>query len=338
VAWKYYYGARSLLLFSTFLLLAIIVVTTSLVIRDLAAQREDPSPSPRIRLLRLSSGWFIIGLLLLLVPLALLLWSAAYGDDHFSLIYRSVHLESGISPVLPFLFLLTGQYIWVAMSLRGLRLLALGPLYLPAAVPAPRQQPHSCGDTGQIPHAYRRVSATMGATIQEAATSLQGSVVILAVILVAIVLALSWGNASNFTLEGRNFSLLFSIYLLIPVVLILVETVSFHQTWRLLRCMLNALAQLRLRRTFKALHHTPSSSIWALGEGARAEQIRSLADLHETLRRLRILLLDDKRSLRTTDMSGKTPYKNTVDKATSLPPCFSITTTRWRIRWSIDSI
>jgi hypothetical protein len=313
--WKLYYGSAILVLFTGFLLVAIVVVTASLIIRDLAAQREDPAPTPRIRWLRSSSVWFIGGLFLFLGPLVWLVWSAAYGDDHFSLIYRSVHLGSGISPVLPFLFLLTGQYIWVTFSLRGLRLLALGPMCLPAAVRRGRQQPDFSGETGHIPYAYRRVSATMGATIQKAATSLQGSVVVVVVMLVAIVLVLSWSDASNFTLEGRKFSLLFSFYLLIPVALILIETVSFHETWRLLRCMLIALAQLRLRRTFKALHDMPSSSIWALGEGARAEQIRSLADMHEALRRLRILLLKDKRTLRTT---GKTLYKNTVDKAYQL--------------------
>ena len=313
--WRLYYGSTNLVLFSVFLLVAIILVPASLVLRDLAVQREDPAPTPRTHLLRLSSVWFTTGLLLLLAPLALLLRTQAYRDDHFSLIYRSVHLGSGISPVLPFLFLLAGQYVWVALSLRGIRLLALGPMYLPSAVPAAKQQSHSCGETGQIPYAYRRVSATMGAAIQKAATSLQESVVILVGLLVAVVLVLWWENASNFTLESRFFSRVFSIYLVIPVALILVETVSFHETWRLLRCMLVALAQLRLRRTFKALHDMPVSSIWALGEGARAEQIRSLADMHEALRRLRILLLNDKRILRTTD---KTPYKNTVDKAYQL--------------------
>jgi hypothetical protein len=314
-SWKVYYGSTSLLLFTALLLVAIIVVFTSLLRRDSAAQREDPAPTRRIHFLRRSLVWFISGLLLLLSPLALLLLSAAYSDDHFSLIYRSIHLGSGISPVLPFLFLLTGQYIWVALSLRGLRLLALGPLCLPAAVPEAKRQSHPSGETGQIPYAYRRVSATMGASIQKAATSLQGSIIVLVVLVVTIILVLSWGGASNFTLEGRTFSRLFSIYLLIPVALILVETVSFHETWRLLRRMLIALAQLRLRRTFKAMHDMPTSSIWALGEGARAEQIRSLADMHETLRRLRILLQNDKRSLRTTDM---TLYKNTVDKAYQL--------------------
>jgi hypothetical protein len=210
-----------------------------------------------------------------------------------------------------------GQYIWVALSLRGVRLLALGPLYLPAAVRAAKQRTQFCGETGQIPHAYRRVSASMGESIQKAAAH-DGMVIILAAIVAAILFVLSSGMASNFTLEGRIFSRILSIYLLIPVALILVETISFHRTWRLLRCMLIALAEQRLRRTFKALHHTPSSSIWTLGEGARAEQIRSLADIHETLRRLRILLLDDKRILRTTGLSGKTQYKNTVDRAYEL--------------------
>jgi hypothetical protein len=313
--WRLYYGSTSLVLFTVFLLATIIVVAASLALRDLAVQREDPAPTLAIHLLRLSSFWFITGLILLLAPLALLLRSPGYRDDHFSLIYRSVHLGSGISPVLPFLFLLTGQYVWVALSLRGIRLLALGPICLPAAVPASKQHSHSCGETGQIPYAYRRVSATMGATIQQAATSLQGSVVILVALLVAVVLVLWWENTSNFTLESRFFSRVFSIYLAIPIALILVETVSFHETWRLLRCMLIALAQLRLRRTFMALHDMPASSIWALGEGARAEQIRSLADMQESLRRLRILLLDDKRTLRTTD---KTAYMNTVDKAYQL--------------------
>ncbi len=313
--WRLYYGSRSLVLFTVFLIAAIVVVSASLALRDMEVQREDPAPTARKHFLRLSSVWFITALLLLLAPLALLLRSPAYSEDHFSLIYRSVHLGSGISPVLPFLFLLSGQYIWVALSLRGIRLLALGPMCLPASVPASRQHAHFCGEAGQIPYAYRRVSATMGAAIQKAATSLQGSVVVLVVIVVAVVLTLWWENASNFTLESRFFSRVFSIYLVIPVALILVETVSFHETWRLLRCMLVALAQLRLRRTFKALHDMPASSIWALGEGARAEQIRSLADMHEALRRLRILLLNDKRTLRTTD---KTQYKNTVDKAYQL--------------------
>jgi hypothetical protein len=225
------------------------------------------------------------------------------GTDHFSLLYRSAHLTSGVSPTLPILLMLGGLYLSTMLSLREINLLISAPERLPRAagesdeilVKESKGQCHlevlptSHAGSGPLPKQYSWISLRLGCQIDASAVPLSGRVLVWGPPLALAVLALGLfrEDAGSLTLEGPHFSYVLLVCFILLAAIAISYALNLHQSWVAMRLMLRALGRQPLRRTFAALRQCPESSIWALGSGARSEQMRGLSNQLESLTHLR---------------------------------------------------
>jgi hypothetical protein len=183
--------------------------------------------------------------------------------------YRSVHLTSGVSPVVSLISMLAGFYWWFWQSLSGLALLGDGRPTLP------RQS--------AMPTRFSQVSDKSAKGIDEAAipfpqfgksTWLLYLLPLLLVLLLAVVLQKAWAQAFDLvlhSLENAAFNRTLHVLIAIALYLILLESIQFYSTWLVLKRLLMALDRLPLRRTFAALQGLSMRSLWRMsGTSSRA--------------------------------------------------------------------
>jgi hypothetical protein len=236
--------------------------------------------------------------------------------DAFSFLYRSTHLTNGVSPLLPLLLILTGLYFSTMLALREIDLLTSAPVRLPrssakgddtdggletaedctvsgkAAEPACETTATDKGRSGPIPKRYSRICLQFGSQIVACVVPVSGRPSILVPPLV-VGLAALWlfrDEGGTLTLEGRHYSYALLCCLMLVGVVAMNHALNLHRGWSAMKLMLRALGREPLRRTFAATRSSPDSSIWALGSGARGEQMRALSNEVESLTHLRNLL------------------------------------------------
>jgi hypothetical protein len=303
------------------------------------------------------------------------------GSDHFSLLYRSAHITSGVSPILPILLLLIGLYVSTMLSLGTIDLLMSKPVRLPRSAgedqitrpgriarrmrrwwkrtrvrgalilslwrasldariawmkmktrPTPKSsetaavQPSSLPKvppgrietrerevvrriyeirrrrrtnsklpatadrgSGPIPRKFASISLQLGCQVDATIAPLSGHALLslppLAIALLAV--WLFWQDAGTLTLEGPRYSFTLFLSLTSVAAFAMIHALKLRQSWITMRLMLRALGRQPLRLTFAALRQCPDSSIWALGSGARGEQLRGLSNQLESLTHLR---------------------------------------------------
>lgn len=197
--------------------------------------------------------------------------------------WRSVHLLSGVSPLLPQLFLLSGMYCWFWFSLRGLSLFGDDRPVLPG------EKDLKSLDGKQIMPIFSREQA--GTPIEELAMPLGKSylrafLLILPIAFVASTILLNerpWLR----TLGERAFGIFVFLWVILCVSLILSDAAQCWATWRRLRVLLNHLDLLALRRTFNALQGMTWTSVWAMSGDVLAERYCLISRQIEAMRHLR---------------------------------------------------
>ena len=236
--------------------------------------------------------------------------------DAFSFLYRSTHLTNGVSPLLPLLLILAGLYFSSMLGLREIDLLTSAPVRLPrsaakgddtdespksaedcavsgkASQPASKTTAVDKGRSGSIPKQYSRISVQFGSQIAACVIPFSGRPSIWVPPLV-VALAALWlfrDEGGTLTLEGRYYSYTLLYCLMLVGVVAMNHALNLHRGWGAMKLMLRALGREPLRRTFAATRSSPDSSIWALGSGARGEQMRALSNEVESLTHLRNLL------------------------------------------------
>ncbi len=183
--------------------------------------------------------------------------------------YRSVHLTSGVSPIISTIVMLAGFYWWFWQTLSGLTLLGNGRPVLP------RRK--------QIPLGLSQVSDDLAGSIEAAArpfprlgrhTHLFYAIPLFLVVLLAFVLQRAWMQAFDLvlhSLENTAFNRALHAVIAIALYLLLLESEQFYSTWLALKRLLLALNRLPLRRTFAALQGLSMQSLWKLsGTSSRA--------------------------------------------------------------------
>jgi hypothetical protein len=150
------------------------------------------------------------------------------------------------------------------------------------------------GGSGPVPAQLYQISAQFGLRVNACVVPLSCGVLVwftpLAVACAA--LSLMWQNAPSLTLEGPRYSYTLLCCIAFVATICMGQSLKVYECWINMRLMLRALGRQRLRRTFAALRKCPEASIWALGSGARGEQIRGLSNQVDSLSRL-YNLLDD---------------------------------------------
>lgn len=210
------------------------------------------------------------------------------NDSGVTTAYRSVHLTSGVSPVLSLIAMMIGFYWWFWHSLSGLALLGNGRPILPRLK--------------KIPAGFSQVSDRLAENIDGTAmpfptlaktTILLYLLPLFLVILLAFVLQRAWMQAFDLllhSLENTAFNRTLHVLLAIGLYLILLESGQFFTTWLALKRLLLALNRLPLRRTFAALQGLSMRSLWRLsGTSSRARykifshQLESLLHLRNEM-------------------------------------------------------
>ena len=202
--------------------------------------------------------------------------------------YRSVHITSGISPVVSLLLILAGFYWWFWQSLSGLALLGPGRPILPRKA--------------RMSKGLSRVSAEMARGIEASAMPVPSCrnqnewfyvIPLLLVASQACILQRPWSQGFDsilHSLEDKSFNWILHGTLGIGCYLLIIDCCQLMLTWFGLKRLLLALNRLPLRRTFAALQGLSMHSLWSMsGTSSRARysifshQIESLVHLRNEL-------------------------------------------------------
>jgi len=209
-----------------------------------------------------------LGLILFFAAYALPLQNLLMPANRFFTYYRSMHILSGVSGVVPFLVLTLGMYAWFWHSLHGLALFGKDRCLLPSMTDLQLADP----ETKDVLRMFSQEEAAD--PTERAAMPLAGRIVTLGVILAAgfvgIELAVSRSpldisrSLPVRSLGSERYSIIFFLYLTICFSLILADACQLLTTWTKLRQLLMFLDRMRLRRTLAALRGFSWGSVWGM--------------------------------------------------------------------------
>jgi hypothetical protein len=196
--------------------------------------------------------------------------------------WRSVHLLSGVSALLPQLFLIAGMYCWFWFNLRGLSLFGNDRPLLP------KIDDLKLADGTPIMPMFSREQAAertefWALPIGAGYFALLG---LICPIVVFVCGALLRGFKLR-TLGEQSFGIFIFFWLTFCISLILTDTAQIWSTWSRLRALLLHLDRLPLRRTLNALQGLSWQSVWAMSGNVLSERYCLISRQIESLRHLK---------------------------------------------------
>lgn len=218
-------------------------------------------------------------------------------ENRIPVYWRSAHLLSGVSPLLPQILLLVGMYLWFWFSLRGLALFGDDRAQLPKLASLPT-------DANTHLPLMRMFSQEEAADPVEERAIPAGTrymVILLATFPTAVLIF--WptlGSQWVRTIGGdRLFGIMMFYWLSLCIAIILADAVQLWSTWRGLRPLLVYLDRLPLRRTLASLRGLSWGSVWSVSGSALEERYHVTSRQFESLRHLQNLI--QVRSPRTSE-------------------------------------
>ncbi len=231
------------------------------------AERTRRAENEQLRFYRLVTAGMFLAIAFFGIAALLMLEYGRDSETGVSTAYRSVHLASGVSPIVALIAILAGFYWWFWQALSGLALLGDGRPLLPRSAHERRS----------------RIGNRLAEQIDQTAmpfpnwgkpTALMYLVPLLLVLLIAVVLQRAWMQAFDLILhsmENTAFNRTLHILIAGALYLILLESMQLYSTWLVLKRLLVSLEQMPLRRTFAALQGLSMRSLWRLsGSSSRA--------------------------------------------------------------------
>ncbi|MGH9406921.1 MAG: hypothetical protein ACRD3D_13960, partial [Terriglobia bacterium] len=232
-----------------------------------------------------SCSWFIA----LSIVLAIVFAQARLPNtDEFLrrhiFLYRYTHLSSGVSPLLPLLFLLAGGLWWAWYSLKGLVVLDARRPRLPEKADLPLLTNPS----------FMMVSEAGNSGLLRLAKPLTHDFRVylppLAVAAIVFLLALERQNSLLIeALEGATYDRIYEVALAVVLFVLTATLLQLALTWVECRSLLRALDRFPLRRAFKELKEFSWHPIWSLSAGGLNDlntlftrEIESLIHLYNT--------------------------------------------------------
>jgi hypothetical protein len=234
---------------------------------------------------RLTAEWSMF-LLLLFMALHSLLILGLNTANAVPAFWRSVHLLSGVSPLLPQLLLLAGMYCWFWFSLRGLALFRDDRPVLPR-----KADLRLDGTDAMTTFSYEgaqepieKEALPIGARYFHAFKWIcPGIVIVCAVVLRGPYLR---------TLGELPFGIYIFFWLTLCLALVLTDAAQCWFSWRRLRDLLVDLHRLPLRRTLYALQGLSWRSVWAMSGNVLMERYSLVSRQLESMRHLENRLKD----------------------------------------------
>jgi len=239
---------------------------------------------------------------------ALAFWVFSGGTDpavNFRL-HRYVHIASGVSPLMPFLFLSAASLWWCWYTLAGLVLWdQRGIEFLPTIVDLLQIK----GDSAEEPPSRARLHAL---TLERNAALLEGlrptgapsRVLLPATITILLSLVVIGVHHPVRSLEGYEYDVVYGLCLVFAAFVMLCELFRLLVVWLEVRRLLIAFERLPLRRAFTRMKGSSTGALWRLGGSAFEDFLPVVAREFEALVRLRNSSPDDPeliRVLRSTD-------------------------------------
>lgn len=173
--------------------------------------------------------------------------------------WRSMNLNSGVSPLLPFLVLFGGVYLWFWYSLHGLALFGMDRPRLPAEyrlLVRNGDQHVPNNSSGDSSWSLRMFSQEKARGTERVAVPLERPTCAVAVVILVIFTVVAFGTAWGVPLRslGANaYGIFFFLFFAFCVSWTLAETWQFLRVWRGLKQLLSFLDRIALRRTMSAL-------------------------------------------------------------------------------------
>jgi hypothetical protein len=215
--------------------------------------------------------------------------------------WRSIHLMSGVSPLVPFLALTGGLYFWFWYALHGLALFGPDRPCLPrlevlgVRLPSPAAMNH--GDRKELKLSmFSHENVALPA--ERAAEPLSSRNVIIIVILFALSTVLMFGFTGGRvpirnlgTIQANAYSVIFGLALCFYCSFLLSEAWQIWSTWSCARQLLVFLDRMALRRTLSALHGFSWGTVWKMSGNVLdvrykllSRQLECLNHLYNSLR------------------------------------------------------
>jgi hypothetical protein len=214
--------------------------------------------------------------------------------------WRSMHLTSGVSPVVPFLAMAGGHYVWFWYALHGLALFGPDRPCLPSLEILGVKLP-SAGGANHGKQKELKLSMfsheNVALPAERIAKPLARDNVIAILILFPTLAALLFGLTRGVPLrslgatQGTAYSLIFCVALCFYSAFLLAEGWQVWRTWSCARQLLVFLDRMALRRTLSALHGFSWGSVWKMSGNVLdvrykllSRQLECLNHLHNSLR------------------------------------------------------
>jgi hypothetical protein len=218
---------------------------------------------------------FLFTLFLFLLGAAFLAWvfpleSANLLANRALVYWRAMNLASGVSPIVPFLFLTMGLYLWFWYSLHGLALFGPDrprlPLREKLIITMQDKDENKAKDKhlDVLPMFSQECAAKPA---EDAATPLSLRALGLSLLLFLLFWAIVFlvvGELPIRSLGARAYAWIFCLWLDFCFSIIIAEAWQLWSTWSHLRRLLVFLDRLTLRRTLGALHGFSWGTVWKM--------------------------------------------------------------------------
>ena len=270
------------------LLLASVLLTLGVTLiackKNYALETVHASDSPipdRSQWHRVAGRTAILGTAVFVLVQIYLVHNLTQGN-RFPAYWRSVHLTSGVSGLLPEILLLAGAYLWFLFNLRGLAHFGDDRPRLPTLADLPKL----VDGTPMMPMFSDEKAAT---PVEEAALPLTlqylkwlGVLLAITVIVCSVALKGPWVR----TLGELQFGQVVFWWVCFCIAVILADGIQTWRAWTELRQLLIFLDRLPLRRTLRALRGLAWGSIWKMSGNVLEERYRVISLRMESLRHL----------------------------------------------------
>jgi hypothetical protein len=209
------------------------------------------------------SGLLLIAILLFCRFFVVPIENVLLTENRVLTYWRAMHLGSGVSPIVPVIFILVGLYLSFWFTLHGLALFGPDRPCLPSKGQLVIQDAH--GNKKNFLRMFSQEDAEAG--IEKAAQRFDGKMAAIGSGLFVLFLAVAWGIAGGVpvrSLGARTYAIIFLLWLDACCCLSIVEACRLYQIWEDLRRLLTFLDRLPLRRAMAALHGFSWGSVWKM--------------------------------------------------------------------------
>jgi hypothetical protein len=239
---------------------------------------------------------FVFALALLVAIALSTLFQSSTPVNNASIFLRMSHLTSGVSPLVPILFLFFGFYLWTWQALAGNILLANGRPLLPTYC-GPQKTfgwlKSTLTNPVSIRYGLARAEYRISEEIAKRIIHIASPVCVAPRILI---LPLAVGFAARYlfpanklpllSMESHSYAIWINLALLIAFLLTTAEAVRLYLSWIELRRLLLALNLRHLRRTFSRLRNVGPRSLWSVSGTVQRIQFLFFSRQLDAARRL----------------------------------------------------